>query len=135
MAYNERVDVFSFGLTLLEVILGDCKYIKYHFKGMSCVVSKAKGGLGWRPPVPDVLARCARNPSSSSSSTTAFSTAKMLDPRSLQPSFRTSPARSPAPKFAVEQLLQDLHALLDVLVEVRLSANCLAAIIASARSS
>ena len=56
MAYNERVDVFSFGLTLLEIILGDCTYIKHRFRGSGCVVRQAKGGLGWRPPVPDVLA-------------------------------------------------------------------------------
>ena len=56
MAYNERVDVFSFGFTLLEIVLGDCTYIKRHFRGQACVVSKANGGLGWRPPVPNELA-------------------------------------------------------------------------------
>ena len=56
VAYNERVDVFSFGFTLLEVVLGDCTYIKRHFRGQACVVSKANGGLGWRPPVPNELA-------------------------------------------------------------------------------
>ena len=55
-AYNERVDVFSLGLTLLEIALGDCAYIKKHFMGQSCVVSKDHGGLGWRPPVPNELA-------------------------------------------------------------------------------
>ena len=54
-AYNERVDVFSFGLTLLEIVLGDCTYIKKRFKGRSCYISKAEGGQGWRPPVPDAL--------------------------------------------------------------------------------
>ena len=54
-AYSERVDVFSFGLTLLEVVLGDCTYIKKRFKGRSCYISKAKGGKGWRPPVPEAL--------------------------------------------------------------------------------
>ncbi len=56
MAYNERVDVFSFGLTLLEIAIGDCTYIKMHFRGQACVVSKANGGLGWRPPVPNEIA-------------------------------------------------------------------------------
>ena len=56
VAYNERVDVFSFGFTLLEIVLGDCTYIKKHFRGPTCVVSKANGGLGWRPPVPNELA-------------------------------------------------------------------------------
>ena len=56
VAYNERADVFSFGFTLLEIVLGDCTYIKRHFKGQACVVSKANGGLGWRPPVPNELA-------------------------------------------------------------------------------
>ena len=56
MAYNDRVDVFSFGFTLLEIVLGDCTYIKRHFRGQACVVSKANGGLGWRPPVPNELA-------------------------------------------------------------------------------
>ena len=55
LAYNERVDVFSFGFTLLEIALGDCTYIKKHFRGQSCVVTKEHGGLGWRPPVPNEL--------------------------------------------------------------------------------
>ena len=55
VAYNERVDVFSFGFTLLEIVLGDCTYIKKHFRGQACVVSTANGGLGWRPPVPNEL--------------------------------------------------------------------------------
>ena len=54
-AYNERVDVFSFGLTLLEVVLGDCTYIKRRFQGRSCYISKANGGQGWRPPVRETL--------------------------------------------------------------------------------
>ena len=37
-------------------MLGDCTYIKQHFRGQACVVSKANGGLGWRPPVPNELA-------------------------------------------------------------------------------
>ena len=56
VAYNERVDVFSFGFTLLEIAIGDCTYIKKYFRGQACVVSRAKGGLGWRPPVPNELA-------------------------------------------------------------------------------
>ena len=56
VAYNERVDVFSFGFTLLEIVLGDCTYIQKRFSGPNCVVSKANGGLGWRPPVPNKLA-------------------------------------------------------------------------------
>ena len=52
VAYTERADVFSFGFTLLEIVLGDCTYVQKHFKGQYCVVSRAKGGLGWRPPVP-----------------------------------------------------------------------------------
>ena len=56
VAYNERVDVFSFGFTLLEIVLGDCTYIQKRFRGPNCVVSKANGGLGWRPPVPNELA-------------------------------------------------------------------------------
>ena len=56
VAYNERVDVFSFGFTLLEIVLGDCTYIKQYFQGQYGVVSKANGGLGWRPPVPNELA-------------------------------------------------------------------------------
>ena len=55
VAYNERVDVFSFGFTLLEIAVGDCTYIKKYFKGPNCVVSRANGGLGWRPPVPNEL--------------------------------------------------------------------------------
>ena len=54
-AYNERVDVFSFGLTLLEIVLGDCKYILRRFKGRGCYIRKTKGGQGWRPPVPEAL--------------------------------------------------------------------------------
>ncbi len=57
VAYNERVDVFSFGFTLLEVVLGDCKYIKDHFMGSWCVVSRTNGGMGWRPPIPSTLAK------------------------------------------------------------------------------
>ena len=56
VAYNERADVFSFGFTLLEIVLGDCTYIKQYYQGQYGVVSKANGGLGWRPPVPDELA-------------------------------------------------------------------------------
>ena len=56
VAYNERVDVFSFGFTLLEIVLGDCTYIRKHYRGQYGVVSKANGGLGWRPPVPNELA-------------------------------------------------------------------------------
>ena len=54
-AYNERVDVFSFGLTLLEVVLGDCTYIQRRFKGRGCYINKAEGGQEWRPPVPEAL--------------------------------------------------------------------------------
>ena len=54
-AYNERVDVFSFGLTLLEIVLGDCTYIQRRFKGRGCYIRKAKGGQGWRPSVPEAL--------------------------------------------------------------------------------
>ncbi len=55
-AYNEKVDVYSFGLTLLEIAVGDCTYVKKHWGGgLHCVVSEANGGLGWRPPVPDEL--------------------------------------------------------------------------------
>ena len=56
VAYNERADVFSFGFTLLEIVLGDCTYIKQYYQGQYGVVSKANGGLGWRPPVPNELA-------------------------------------------------------------------------------
>ena len=54
-AYNERVDVFSFGLTLLEIVLGDCTYIEKRFMGRNCYIGTAKGGQEWRPPVPEAL--------------------------------------------------------------------------------
>ena len=55
IAYTERVDVFSFGITFLEIVIGDCTYTKQHFMGQGCVVSIAHGGQGWRPPVPEVI--------------------------------------------------------------------------------
>ena len=54
--YNLKVDVYSFGLTLLEVILGDCTFIKKCFPGARfSAVSEENGGKGWRPPIPDLL--------------------------------------------------------------------------------
>ena len=55
-AYNERVDVYSFGLTLLEIIIGNCAYIKRQFPGTMSVMSKANGGRGWRPRIPEAVA-------------------------------------------------------------------------------
>ena len=43
-------------MTLLEVVIGDCKYLKKYWKGQFCVVSVENGGRGWRPPVPESLA-------------------------------------------------------------------------------
>ena len=55
--YNLKVDVYSFGLTLLEVILGDCTYVKRYFRGgRLTAISEKNGGSGWRPPIPELLA-------------------------------------------------------------------------------
>ena len=48
--YNEKVDVYSFSLTLLEIALSHSRHVRMYFKSQYCAASKAQGGLGWRPP-------------------------------------------------------------------------------------
>ena len=45
--------MFSFGLVLLELLIGDCTYVKRKYRGMGCYIGKEEGGMGFRPPVPD----------------------------------------------------------------------------------
>ena len=51
--YNTKCDVFSFGLVLLEVLIGDCTWVKRRFRGVGCYAEKEEGGMGFRPPIPD----------------------------------------------------------------------------------
>jgi len=51
------VDVYSFGLTMLEIAIGNCRYINANFPGSrNACLSKSHGGFGYRPPVPRNLA-------------------------------------------------------------------------------
>ena len=50
--YNEKVDVYSFSLVLLEIALSHSRHVRMYFKSQYCAASKAQGGLGHRPPLP-----------------------------------------------------------------------------------
>ena len=39
----------------LEIVVGNCEYIKRHFPGTTSVIGKADGGLEWRPSIPEAL--------------------------------------------------------------------------------
>ena len=50
--YNEKVDVYSFALVLLEIALSHSRHVRMYFKSQYCAATKAQGGLAWRPPIP-----------------------------------------------------------------------------------
>ena len=51
--YTQSVDTFSFGLTLLEIAVGDASWV--HTTRRDAYCGEISYTQGWRPPIPDAL--------------------------------------------------------------------------------